>query len=161
MRFAPLVLLAVSVALPAQAMRAYRWETDTGALAYTDAKDRIPARYADRAELIEVPALQDYARLTVSQRSLPAPGLASAAAVPAALAAAPIGAIAAAPATAAPQTIYIQTGGLLLPVSTAELDPSEPIRVEKRVYRWEDGLAYPFTIVKQGGRVLVEIREEL
>ncbi len=164
MRFAPpLVLLALSLAVPAQAMRAFHWETDTGTLAYTDTKERIPARYADRAHVIEVPTLQDYARLTVSQPSPRALGQPSAAAVPAPLAAeAAQPTVVAAPVMATPQAIYVDAGnGLLLPVPTAGLDPSAPIRVEKRVYRWEDGLAYPFTIVKQGDRVLVEIREEL
>jgi hypothetical protein len=164
MRIAPVVLLAFCFAVPAQAMRAFHWETDTGTLAYADAKDRVPSRYLDRAKLIDVPALRDYARLTISQHSLRAPGAAVAAAVPAAPApeAPEIGTPLISPVIAAPQTILVQAGnGVMIPVPAAGLDPTAPIRVEKRVYRWEDGLAYPFTIVKQGDRVLVEIREEL
>jgi hypothetical protein len=163
MRFAPVVLLALGLAFPAHAMLAFHWETDTGTLAYADEKDRVPARYADRAKLIDVPSLHDYARLTISERSRL---VAAAPAVPAAPApemeALQGGALRVGPAMVAPQTIFVQAGdGVLLPVPAAGLDPTLPIRVEKRVYRWEDGLAYPFTIVKQGDRILVEIREEL
>ena len=42
----------------------YGWRTDDGVFAYTDDRDQIPARYADRAVRVNRKPLADYPRLT-------------------------------------------------------------------------------------------------
>ena len=38
-------------------------------------------------------------------------------------------------------------------------DGEGPIRVERNVYRWEEGSLYQYTVIRRGERVLAEIRE--
>jgi hypothetical protein len=59
----------VAAALPASAAGLYRWETESGGVAFTDDPKRIPARYRDDAVEIAPRDLSDYARFTeVSER---------------------------------------------------------------------------------------------
>jgi hypothetical protein len=49
---------------PAEAGTLYRWETAEGTLAFADDPKRIPERYRDVAEQIQVDGLEGYARFT-------------------------------------------------------------------------------------------------
>jgi hypothetical protein len=51
------VLLAVGVIV-------HMWVTDEGTLAFTDDPKRIPPRYAEQAQAMELLSLDDYARFT-------------------------------------------------------------------------------------------------
>jgi len=56
--------LLAAPALTAQAAGLYKWETESGAVAFTDDPKRIPARYRDQAVAVETRRLADYARFT-------------------------------------------------------------------------------------------------
>ncbi len=61
------------VALPAAAGSFYRYETETGGIAYTDDAKRIPARYRDAAEHVTTKSLESFERFTPMAPSQPAP----------------------------------------------------------------------------------------
>ena len=59
-------LLALALLIPAGAgAEFYAWRTDDGVFAYADAREKIPARYAERAVRVSGKRLVDYDRLTL------------------------------------------------------------------------------------------------
>ena len=62
------VLFAVSVA---QAGTVYRWVDDGKVLCFTDEVKKVPAKYQDKAETLELPALADYSRYTKAPSPVP------------------------------------------------------------------------------------------
>jgi hypothetical protein len=67
-----LVLLAILfTASVVQADTVYRWVDDGGVLCATDDVKRVPAKYQDRAEALELLALVDYSQYTKSSSPVP------------------------------------------------------------------------------------------
>lgn len=59
-------ILALALLAPAAASaEMFAWRTDDGVFAYADERDKIPARYADRAVRVSSQRFGDYERLTV------------------------------------------------------------------------------------------------
>ena len=52
------------LAAPAAFAETYTWRTDDGGYAYTDDRDQIPARYADRVKVVRSGSLTSYERYT-------------------------------------------------------------------------------------------------
>jgi hypothetical protein len=46
-------------------LTAWTWTQDNGTQAYTDDPDRVPARYAEQAEKVELGVWADYPKLSV------------------------------------------------------------------------------------------------
>ena len=67
------VLLAALLAFSAmtRADTVYRWVDDGGVLCVTDDAKRVPAKYQDKAETLELPALADYSRYTKASSPVP------------------------------------------------------------------------------------------
>ena len=131
----------------------YRYETDNGSLAFTDDPEQIPARYRDSAVAVPEQSLHDWNRTTHVE---PAPAL-----PPRAAKASPQR-LRQVKSEAAPARDVVTLNGIDGDIDvgvdvTARSD--EPIIVEKRVMR-SDGIGtVEYTIVRQGDRVLMEIRE--
>jgi hypothetical protein len=145
-----LVLGALGFCLPLPAGAAYyRYETDNGSLAFTDDAARIPARYQDSAVSVLEQSLHDWDRTT---RVEPAP--------PRAPKASPQ------PLRQVESAVAPARNMLTLDVADEiEIDvpawSDEPIIVEKRVFRSDGRGTVEYTIVRQGDRVLMEVREPL
>jgi hypothetical protein len=57
-------LLVATLAVPAAAGSFYRYQTDDGAIAFTDDAKRVPERYQDSAEVIQRNGFDDFDRYT-------------------------------------------------------------------------------------------------
>jgi len=64
-------LAVLGLVFPASAGSFYKWETDSGGIAFTDDPKQIPARYKDQAETVVVRKLDDFERFTPMARSEP------------------------------------------------------------------------------------------
>lgn len=51
------------------ALVAWTWTTETGVQSWTDDRERIPARYAEQAERVEIGVLADYDRFSTAAPS--------------------------------------------------------------------------------------------
>jgi hypothetical protein len=71
MRSLLILLVVLFAASVAQAGTVYRWIDDTGVLCVTDDVKRVPAKYRDKAETLELPALAAYGRYTKVPSSVP------------------------------------------------------------------------------------------
>lgn len=125
----------------------YSYTQDNGTLAFSDEYERVPARYRAHSDRHSNESLIDYPRHTLVQRypelrsqnpegvgEVRAPGVTIHAQQP---------------------TMMVDAGqGLLVPVAVGE----EAGKVEVSYsYRWSNGRYTPFTVVRQGDRVLAEI----
>lgn len=124
----------------------YRYETDNGSIAFTDDPEQIPTRYRDAAVVVLEQSLHDWNRTTHVEPA-PRPARRN---VPE-----PLRPLESRPARRA---VTLDLGdGIDVDVTTGS---REPIIVEKRVLRPDDqGSTVKYTIVRQGDRVLMEIRE--
>lgn len=147
---AALVVGALLVPALGGAETYYRYETDSGSIAFTDERERIPTRYRESVTDVPASSLFDYAHTTLSESG------ASAVAPPKEL---PTGA-ALEPGEVGlqgelPERLALEIGdGVSLSIPT---DPSERITVTRDVLRWEDGLLRRYTIIKRGDRIIAEI----
>jgi len=66
-------LLVASLAVPATAGSFYKYETDDGAIAFTDDAKRIPEAYREQAETLDSRKLSEFERFTPMAPSAPAP----------------------------------------------------------------------------------------
>ena len=149
-------LLAPVLLLPALAhAELWRYETESGSVAFTDDAERIPARYAEKAVKLEDRSLQDYERTTISE-----PG----ASIESAVTTIDLEALdeELAPATGSSEAgakqrvnVYVD-GRIQLDV---EADSDEPIYVDKGQYVLRKGILSPHTIVSRGGKTLIVIDE--
>ena len=147
-----LVLGALGFCLPLPAgAEYYRYETDNGSLAFTDDPEQIPARYRDAAIAVPAQSLHDWNRTTRVEPAPPRAPKASSQLLR------QVGSEAA----RAGERVTLDGIDDDIDVGvdvTARSD--EPIIVEKRVLRPDDrGSTVEYTIVRQGDRVLMEIRE--
>ena len=150
---APLTAAALLVAFTSAADY-YRYETESGTVAFTDDLKQVPKRYRADVERLKPNALGDYPRLSVadSSRSI---------SVPRTSVDEPDRNR---PASRQPQTERARTVTIeVAPGILVDVFPQgdEPIRVEEWTHRWEDGILQPYTIVRQGDRVLLEIKRAL
>ena len=133
----------------------YRYETERS-VAFTDKLENVPERYRESAVPMLAGDIASYERTTIAEDHPPRPR-------PGRLDA--IDASQAAPrAAAAPRTpiiVYDDTGVTIMAERGDPEDPDSnvPIRVEKDVFRFEEGTIWKYTIVRRGDRVLAEIRE--
>lgn len=144
-----LVLGALVFCLPLTAgADYYRYETDNGSVAFTDDPEQIPTRYRDAAIVVLEQSLHDWNRTTrVEPAPRPAPR-----AVPQVL-----HRLESRPARASDSLTLDVADGIEVDMTTRS---REPIIVEKRVLRPDDeGSTVMYTIVRQGDRLLMEIRE--
>jgi hypothetical protein len=141
----------------------YSYTQENGTKAYTDDARRVPARYRDAAETHAEKPLAEYKRFTASEKPRrPGERVYSEEELRAAtfrerLLAEEPEIREEAPRTPR-RTIDVEIGGLTVPVEDDAL-ATEPLFVERGVYRWYKGRYTPFTIVRRGNRVLSEIEE--
>lgn len=144
-------IAALAAPVLAGADTIYRYETESGSIAFTDDRERVPKLYRDGARAIEAESLFDYERTTIAQA-----GARRAAAPAAALVeeeAPPVAAL-----TRADLIALDLAPGVRIEVS--EGPTAEPIRVDHEVLRWDEGRLWRFTIIRRGDEVLAEIRED-
>lgn len=137
--------LGMCLPLPAAADY-YRYETDNGSIAFTDDPEQIPARYRDSARPMAEQSLHDWERTTRVEPGAhpkPAPQVRSAT-----------------PDAAAGTEVVTLDAGHDLDVDVS-VRSDEPITIDKRVMRPDpDGKGtVEYTVVRQGDRVLMEVRE--
>ncbi len=149
-------LLAPVLLLPALAhAELWRYETESGSVAFTDDAERIPARYAEKAVKLEDRSLQDYERTTISE-----PGASIESAVTTidleALDEEQAAATGSSEASSKQRVNVYVDGRIQLDV---EADSDEPIYVDKRQYVLRNGILSPHTIVSRGGKTLIVIDE--
>lgn len=65
-----MLLVVLAIAAPVPAATLYGWRTDGGTLEFTDDPARIPERYRDQAEELNLD-LRDYRKLTVPEPARP------------------------------------------------------------------------------------------
>ena len=147
----PLVWMVSGNALAAETF--YRYETEKS-IAYTDKLENVPERYRESAVPVLAEDLFSYSRTTIAENHPPTPRPGRLDAIDASQA--PPRA-AAAPARQ-PIVVYDQTGVTVM-ADGEDPDNEGPVRVERNVYRWEEGSLYQYTVVRRGERVLAEIRE--
>jgi hypothetical protein len=146
---AQLPVLLILAATPALAGDFFAYEQDNGTLAFSDEFAKVPARYRSNVERRSSQKLTAYSRHTEVQRypnlrgsnpegmgEVRNPGIVFE--------------------TAKPMMLVNAGQGLQVPV---QIDAGEDApKVEVRyAYRWVNGRYTPFTIVRQGDRVLAEI----
>ena len=160
---------ALLLGLLPQAARAeyWRYETDSGSIAFTDDAKNIPAKYREHAQKIAEQSLDGYRRLSIVQKQ-PALTLKSVAPDPgyAGYAQAPMSNRIATEDMQPGQTIHrlgINVSGVQVDI---DADSNEPIYVDKS--QWVDregdyfdhgGVMAPTTVIRQGGRTLAYIDE--
>lgn len=142
----------------------WRYETETGGIAFTDDPKGIPAKYRDSAVAVKEESLFDYSRLSVVDPVRVAPTHAGAAKEPAVpVFAWPV------PQPEAPASsgsrVTLNVGGLQLDVE-GDGDEDEPLVVDRGQYEDLDGnyfdhggIMSPTTIVRRGNKPLAYIDE--
>jgi hypothetical protein len=132
----------------------YRYETENGSIAFTDDPAQIPARYRDSAEALPEQSLHDFRRTTRVEPRPKAEAAPDVSAPPPATRRIYIQ-----PRAATPRRVTISAGeGVDFDVET---DSPEPIIVQKGVLRSDGRGTAEYTIVKQGDKVLMEVREPI
>lgn len=143
----------------------WRYETETGGIAFTDDPKGIPAKYREGATAVKEESLFDYGRLSVVDPIRAAapthPGVAKEPAVP--VFAWPVAQPEAA--TGAGSRVTLNVGGLQLDVEGAG-EEDEPLVVDRGQYQDLDGnyfdhggIMSPTTIVRRGDKPLAYIDE--
>ena len=154
-----LLVGALALVIAARVAEADYWtyETETGALAFTDDPKNVPAKYKDTAARMKSESLFDYDRLSVVEPIRPAPTAAPAPVYRAERAEAPE------PRPEIEDRVSLDVGGMRFDV---EADEDEPIRVERRQYTDESGQYYeyggitaPTTVIKRGDKPIAIIDE--
>lgn len=132
----------------------YQYETEDGVISFTDDAERIPARYADRAERHEDRALADYERLSVAQRGASIATAMTTLEEPEA------------PAVSTSvkrgkSDDGVKVGLQIDDAIVLEVDPErdEPIYVDRRRYITRNGIMTPHTVVSRGGKPLIYISD--
>ena len=129
----------------AEATTFYRYQTERS-VAFTDKLENVPERYRDSIEEVEPASIHDYSRATHTER-LADPMVRSTPEEPRA-----------APAPAV-STVTLEVGpGVFVDVPTGE--GTEPVTVHKGWTRDDSEQVYPYTIVKQGERVILDLRDD-
>ena len=142
----------------------WRYETETGGVAFTDDPKGIPAKYQASAKAVKEESLFDYSRLSVVD---PIPAAAPTRAVVARDAAVPVFAWPVAqpeaPAARAGSTVSLNVGGMQINVDG---DEDEPLVVDRGQYFDLDGnffdhggITSPTTIIRRGDKPLAYIDE--
>jgi hypothetical protein len=128
----------------------YRYQTDSGSIAFTDELERVPAKYRDDAVAVAPKHINDYDRMTVTApgaSTTAAPSLPRVDAAPEAIAAPGV------------PTITLEVSpGVFVDVA---VDGADKVKVRQGWIKAEDGRVFPYTRVTQGKEVLVDIRDEL
>ncbi|MEX2205662.1 MAG: DUF4124 domain-containing protein [Myxococcota bacterium] len=156
--------LALALAPQLAAADYWRYETETGGIAFTDDPKGIPAKYREGATAVKEESLFDYGRLSVVDPVRPAPthtGVATEPAVP--VFAWPVAQPEAETSTRSRVTVNV--GGLQLDVED-DGDEHEPLIVDRGQYQDLDGnyfdhggILSPTTIVRRGNKPLAYIDE--
>jgi hypothetical protein len=156
-------VLALNLAPRLAAADYWKYESESGSVAFTDDAKNIPAKYQKEAVRVPVRGLEGYERLSVVDPIRTAPATPKGVAVEPApdvysLASAP------APAAQAGERVSLDVGGVRIDVDT-DAD-SEPIYVDKEQYVDEDGryidhngIMAPTTVIRRGDKVLAYIDE--
>jgi len=151
-------LLALSLAPRLATAQYWRYETESGAIAFTDDPKSIPAKYKDTAKPVKAESLFDYDRLSVVDPIRPAPAPAQA---PRGIA--PAERSAAAPARETQDRVSVDVGGVRLDL---DADADEPIYVDKEQYTDADGnyfdhggITAPTTVIRRGDKPIAYIDE--
>ena len=158
--------LALTLAPRLAAADYWRYETESGAVAFTDDAKGIPAKYRESAKRIKAESLFDYDRLSVVEpiKTAPVPTSAAVAPVPVF----PWPSADAAQAGAARERdredrVSLDVGGMRFDL---DADDDEPIRVDRRQYTDEDGRYFdhggitgPTTVIKRGDKTIAYIDE--
>ena len=159
--------LALALAPQLAAADYWRYETESGGVAFTDDPKSIPAKYRASAKALKEASLYDYDRLSVVDPARA--GAPTRAAVAPQDAARPVlaGLVsqAAAPAPDADSSVSINVGGLQIKVDGAGED-AEPLYVDRGQYEDLDGdyfehggIMSPTTIIRRGDQPLAYIDE--
>lgn len=158
-------LLALALAPRMAAADYWRYETESGAIAFTDDPKGIPEKYRESAKPVKAESLFDYKRLSIVEPVRPAaPAAAPAiAAVPVAPWPAERAASAATERGASDERISLDVGGMRFDV---DADEDEPIYVDRRQYTDTNGnyfdhggITGPTTVIRRGDRPLAYIDE--
>ena len=130
----------------------YRYETENGSVAFTDDPDQIPARYRESAETLAEKSVHDFSRTTrVEPREKATPEVSASPPAPRRVYVRPL--------PAKPRRVTIAAGeGIDFDVET---ESAEPIIVQKGVLKSDGRGTAEHTIVKQGDKVLMEVREPI
>jgi hypothetical protein len=159
--------LALALAPQLAAADYWRYETETGGIAFTDDPKGIPAKYKDGAVAVKEESLFDYARLSVVD---PVPAAApTRAGVAPQDSAVPVFAWPVpqpqAPAAGAGSSVSLNVGGLQMNIE-GDGDEDEPLVVDRGQYQDMDGeffdhggITSPTTIVRRGDKPLAYIDE--
>ncbi len=153
-------LLALVLAARIAEADYWRYETESGAIAFTDDAKSIPAKYRASAKPVKAESLFDYDRLSVVEPIRPAP--APAASAPAPVFAGPVGP--AADERREPgERVSLDVGGMRFDI---DADEDEPIYVDRRQYTDRDGSFFdhggingPTTVIRRGDKPLAYIDE--
>jgi hypothetical protein len=141
----------------------WRYETETGGVAFTDDPKNIPAKYREGAVAVKEESLFDYGRLSVVDPVRPAPTQAGVAKEPAV----PVFAWPVAQPEAPPQgsSVSVNVGGMQINVE-GDGDEDEPLYVDRGQYQDLDGnyfdhggIMSPTTIIRRGDKPLAYIDE--
>ena len=142
----------------------WRYETETGSVAFTDDPKNIPAKYQASAKAVKEESLFDYSRLSVVD---PVPAAAPTRAGVAKDAAVPVfpWPVAQTETEERGSNVTLNVGGLQLNVE-GEGDEDEPLYVDRGQYQDMDGeffdrnvITSPTTIVRRGNKPLAYIDE--
>ena len=147
------VLGVIGIGLPFVASADYyRYETENGSIAFTDDPERIPERYQDSAEPLVEKSVHDWDRTT---RVEPGASKQSRTALPH---------TAPEPTQRTPEPTQLRESvmtidagnGMKVDVPTKD---SEPITIEKDILKSDGQKTAKYTIVRQGDKILMEIKE--
>lgn len=159
-------LLAAGFVPGAASADYWRYETETGGIAFTDDAKNVPAKYRKSAVAVKEESLFTYPRLSVVEPIAPPTRAgvgADAAAVPVFPWPVPAGA---APVERRPdERISLDVSGVRIDVDPGD-EEDEPIHVSRRQYTDEDGnyidhdgVNAPTTVIRRGDKTLAYIDE--
>lgn len=156
MMMLPVLVFQIAWLAPgsAEATTFYRYQTERS-VAFTDKLENVPERYRESAVPVLAEDLSSYEKTTIAEDHPPTPRPGRLDAIDAEQAAPRTAVRAPAP---APFVVY-DTTGVTIMADGNDPDGQGPIRVERNVYRWEEGSLYQYTVIRRGERVLAEIRE--
>jgi hypothetical protein len=140
----------------------WRYETESGSIAFTDDPKSIPAKYRESAKAVKAESLFDYDRLSVVEPIRPAPAPAAAGTAPVPVFPWPVER-AAEPRRDVEDRVSLDVGGMRFDL---EADEDEPITVERRQYTRPDGsyfeyggITAPTTVIRRGDKPIAYIDE--
>ena len=166
-----IAVAAFALALAPQVARAdyWRYETETGGVAFTDDAKSIPAKYQASAKPVKEASLFDYDRLSIVD-PIPASSPTRAGVAPRD-AAVPVFAwpvaqpVAAAPSAGSNSHVSVNVGGMQIAVD-GDGDNDEPLYVDRSQYNDlegnyidHNGIMSPTTIIRRGDKPIAYIDE--